>query len=187
MSEDVDAVCGAPLKTKDGRCERTPTQPDNRCKYHTESTGANNGEEEWTPEYRNGVYQSRGGYYKSLSHEDQQWVDAVTDDLINKSYYDKQDVSALEKCRQVAIDLHQRRRADEYVANKGMTQEQTVGFHEEYGEMTETQENTLFVTKDRLSRESRMTMKDLGILDKEKSETEEKAESLIESLSKDLS
>lgn len=181
MSDEEEAECGAPLESKDGFCDRTPTQPDGRCGYHTQTKE----DRDWKPNYKHGLYTDRGGYYKSLPDADQEWIDAITDDLIDKSYYDKSDISVLEKCREIAVDLHQRRRADEYIAKKGLTQEKDIGFHEDHGMITQEEENTLMITKDRLSRESRMTMKDLGILDDDKSASEEAAESLIESLSSD--
>lgn len=178
---DEEAICGAPLKSRDGHCDRTPAHSDGRCGYHTHTKEG----DDWNPNYKHGLYADRGGYYKSLPDPDQEWIDAVADDLIEKSYYDKSDISILEKVREIAIDLHQRRRADEYIAKKGLTQEKDIGFHEEYGMITQEEENTLMITKDRLSRESRMTMKDLGILEDNKSEAEEKAKSVIEQLSGD--
>ena len=183
MSEEGESVCGEPLTSKDGLCDRTPSYPDGKCGYHTEHE--TDMDEDWKPNYSHGLYQDRGPYYKALPDEDKKFIDAVADDLISKSNFEKSDLSALEKCRQVAIDLHQRRRADEYIHKKGLTQVSDIGFHEQYGPLQEEKENVLFITKDRLSRESRMTMKDLGIFD-EKSKTEEAAESLIESLSKDM-
>ena len=177
-----DEVCGHPLTTKDGKCNRPATQPDSRCGYHTQ----NKDNRDWKPNYKHGLYTYRGGYYKSLPEPDQEWIDAITDDLIEKSYYDKDDISILEKVRQVAVDLHQRRRADEYIAKKGLTQEKDIGFHEDHGMITQEEENTVMITKDRLSRESRMTIKDLGIMDRDNDKTEEAAETLIESLSKEM-
>lgn len=182
MSEEEE-ICNAELSSKDGRCDRPASYPDGKCGFHTETK---DDERDWKPNYKHGIYTDRGGYYKSLPEADQEWIDAITDDLIEKSYYDKEDISILEKVREVAIDLHQRRRADEYIAKKGLTQEKDIGFHEEYGMITQEEENTLMITKDRLSRESRMTIKDLGILDEDNGKTEEAAKSLIESLSDDM-
>lgn len=182
MSDGDEEICNASLKTKEGRCERPASKSDGRCGFHTAD---NKMQRDWKPNYKHGLYQDRGGYYKSLPEEDQKWIDAVADDLIRKSYFEKEDLSALEKCRQISIDLHQRRRADEHIA-KNMVEEKPAMVHDEYGIVHEKQENVLFITKDRLSRESRMMMKDLGILDEDKSKSEEAAESLIESLSKDL-
>lgn len=180
---DEEEICGHPLTTKDGYCDRPATQVDGKCGYHTNSGGS---ERDWKPNYKHGLYTDRGGYYKSLPEPDQEWIDAITDDLIEKSYYDKDDISILEKVRQVAVDLHQRRRADEYIAKKGLTQEKDIGFHEDHGMITQEEENTVMITKDRLSRESRMTIKDLGIMDRDNDKTEEAAETLIESLSKEM-
>jgi hypothetical protein len=171
----TDEICNAPLKTEEGRCERRASKPDGKCGYHTDLE--TDMDRDWKPNYEHGLYMDRSGYYESMPEADQRWIDAVADELVSKSYYDKSDISVLEKCRQVAIDLHQRRRADEYIG-PNMTEEKTVGYHEDYGEITTTEENTLFITKDRLSRESRMTMKDLGIFDQEKEETQE-AKSLL--------
>jgi len=178
---DEEEVCGASLSTKDGTCDRTPTQPDGRCKYHTT-------DEEKSPDWdgrpeKHGFYANRGGYYESLPEKDQEWIDIVTNDLIEKSYFEKDDPLPTEKLRQVAVDLHQRRRADEYIAQKGLTQEKDIGFHEEYGMVTQEEENTLMITKDRLSRESRMTIKEFGVMEDEGGSGDEATESLIESLS----
>ena len=135
MSDEENEECGAPLTTKDGVCTRSPSMPDGRCKYHTEHD--TDMDDDWKPNYEHGLYTNRGGYYKGLPEEDQKYIDAIADDLISKSRYDKSDLSALEKCRQVGIDLHQRRRADEFIHKKGLTQTSEVGFHEQYGVMEE--------------------------------------------------
>jgi hypothetical protein len=181
MSDDGEEVCGAPLKTKDGTCDRTATCEDSRCRYHTELEDQS---EKWDgrPE-KHGFYANRGGYYESLPKKDQEWIDIVTNDLVEKSYFDKDDPLPMEKLRQVAVDLHQRRRADEYIAQKGLTQEKDIGFHEEYGMVTQEEENTLMITKDRLSRESRMTCREFGVLDGADESSNQETESLIESLS----
>lgn len=184
MSEDE--VCGAELKTSDGFCTRSPSQPDGRCGFHSEinqyGTGTNNNN------FKHGLFGNRSGYYETLPEKDQRFIDAVADELIEKSYYEKSDLSMMEKCREVAISMHQRRRADEYIANKGMTMENEVGFHEQYGPITEEKENVLFITKDRLDRETRLTMKDMGILDDDHADDEGgSSESLIEKLSQEMS
>lgn len=174
--------CGYDMDSEEGLCSHPASYPDGRCGKHS----SHNSEYQETRKanQKHGLYTSE--YYESIPEEDQKFIDMVAEDLLEKSYYTEDDESMVEKCRQVAIDLHQKRRADGYIAKKGMTQENTVGIHEQYGEITETEENTLFITKDRLSRESRLTMKDLGILDQDNSQTEEAAKSLVESLSEDL-
>jgi hypothetical protein len=180
MSEEI---CGFEYKTKEGVCDNPPKYSDGRCGFHTEEDTTFQ-ESRTAGNEKHGLYKSE--YYEGQPDRDQQWIDIVSDDLLEKSRYTEEDESMVEKCRQIAIDLHQKRRADGYIAKKGLTQENTVGVHEDYGEITETQENTLFITKDRLSRESRLSMKDLGILDEDSSKTEEAAKSLVESLSEDI-
>jgi hypothetical protein len=181
-SEDVEE-CGYSFDTKEGICTNPGVYSDGRCGYHTESDESDYSDTRVT-NYKHGL--QSGDYYNSLTEEEQNFIDAMADDLLEKSYYTKNDTSMVEKCRQIAVDIHQKRRADGYIGRKGMTQENTVGVHEQYGEITETEENTLFITKDRLSRESRLSMKDLGILDQEKNTNDGSEKSAIERLSEDL-
>lgn len=177
-SDEFTEECGYEFDTKDGICENDAKYEDGRCGIHT------NEKEGDGPGDKHGLHASE--YYKDLPQKDQNFIDVVADDLLEKSYYGTDDKSMVEKCRQIAIDLHQKRRADGYIGRTGMTQENTVGFHEDYGEMTETAENTLFITKDRLSRESRLNMKDLGILDQEENGEGGESSNLIDNLSEDL-
>ena len=176
--------CNHPLKTKEGKCDRPATKSDGRCGFHTEVEEKPN-EKHGLSHLKNGT-KTRSGYYKEQPEKDQKWIDAIANDIIEKSYHNKDDDAMMEKARQVAVDLHQRRRADEYIAKKGITQEKDIGFHEDHGMITQEEENVVMITKDRLSRESRMTLKDMGCLDEDNNKTEEAAKSLIESLSEDM-
>lgn len=180
MSDEEE--CGHSLKTKDGFCDNKATKEDGRCGYHSETTEGNMSG--WERTYKHGIYKNRGGYYESLPERDQKFIDAIADDLIDKSYFTRDDPAAVEKLRQIAVDIHQKRRADEQVAD-GLTQTKEVGYHEDYGIIEQEEEHTLMITKDRLSREARMTLKDFGVLDREHNKTKEAAESFIESLSKE--
>jgi len=173
MSEETEHVCGAPLSNSEGTCEEPVENPDDRCGNH-----------DHRDEDREFEYMSRSGYYQSQPDDDKKWIDSVARDLVDKSYFTMEDTSAVEKLRQVAIDMHQRRRADEYIANNSLTQQKTVGFYEDHGEIKQEEENVLMVTKDRLSRESRISMKEYGCLDQDGSDGKgDKAKSLIEELS----
>lgn len=184
MSDSDDFKnCGHPFSTKEGICTNDARYPDGKCGFHTDSPESDiNGLEE--DDFEHGLFAS--DYYETLTEGDKNFINAVADDLLEKSYYDETDTAMVEKCRQIAVDLHQKRRADGYIGRKGMTQENTVGVHEQYGEITETEENTLFITKDRLSRESRLSMKDLGILDEDGEVSEGSSKSAIEQLSEEL-
>lgn len=175
-------ICGEELAHSEGTCDNRAKFPDGKCGMHTENN--NFGGEGWKPNYEHGLYMDRSGYYQELGDQDKRWIDAVTQSFVEECPYDSDNIGIMEKLRQVAIDLHKRRRADEYIMNKGMTQSQPVGYHEEYGEIEQEEENVLHITADRLSRESRMTLKDLGVIgNKQKEKNEELGESLIEALS----
>lgn len=173
MSEETDKpICGAPYSNSEGICDTEVENPDDRCSDH-----------DHRDEEREFEYMSRSGYYQSQPEQDQKWIDSVSRDLVEKSYFTMDDDSVVEKLRQVAIDMHQRRRADEYIAKNSLTQQKTVGFHEDHGEIKQEEENVLMVTKDRLSRESRITMSKFGCLDQETGGNSDEAKSLIEQLS----
>lgn len=183
MSEEE--LCNHPLTTKDGKCERDPKYPDGKCGFHTETD--TDMDEDWKPNYEHGLYMDRSGYYQALPEEEQRWIDAVTDSFLKEAPFEKDNLGKLEKLRQVSIDLHKKRRADEHIAKEGMTQTNDVGFHEEYGVLQEEKENVLHITADRLSRESRMTLKDLSIIGNDNDDNaEEVGESVIEALSEDM-
>lgn len=177
-----DELCKHPYESQEGLCDSPAKYSDGKCGKHTEIDTEY--QETRNTNEKHGLHKSE--YYEEQPEADKEFINAVASDLLDKSYYSEEDDAMVEKCRQVAIDIHQKRRADGYIAKKGMTQENTVGVHEQYGEITETTENTLFITKDRLSRESRLTMKDLGILDQDSGKAQQNAESLIESLSNDM-
>lgn len=132
--------------------------------------------------YKHGLNVPRGEYYKSLPERDKNLIDIIAEDLLEKSYYSESDTAMVEKCRQIAVDMHQKRRADGYVAKKGLVQDETVGFHEEYGPIKEKKENVLMITKDRLSREARLSMKDLGILDEDHKDDDEGSSGMMEKI-----
>jgi hypothetical protein len=180
MSDEDTEICGEPYKHKDGICDNPAKHEDGKCGRHSEYTNVGR-----TKKHGLADGTSRSEYYESLPGHEKGWIDEVAKNLLEKSYFGEDDAVMVEKCRQIAIDLHQKRRADGYVAKKGLTQEKTVGFHEDYGEITETQENVLMITKDRLSRETRLSMKDLGVFDQE-DEASVESGSVLEQLSEEM-
>ncbi len=187
MSDDSSdsQTCNHPLSTTDGRCERKAKYPDGKCGYHTDySDDGNEGSD--NPNYEHGLYMDRSGYYEQLPEKEQNWIDAVVASFLNDAPFDRDHIGKLTKLREVAIDMHKKRRADEYIGSKGMAQEQETGYHEEYGVLTETQENVLHITADRLSRSSLRTLKELGILDHDKDRREDVGDSVISALSKEV-
>lgn len=178
-------VCGEDLRHSEGSCENTPSYPDGKCGFHTDHDTEQ--DRDWKPNYQHGLYMNRSGYYESQPEEDQKWIDAVVESFLDEAPFGRDEIGKVEKLRSVAIDLHKKRRADEYIHKQGMAQTEDVGYHEEYGPIQETKENVLHITADRLSRESRMTLKDLNLIgNDDNSNAEEVGESLIEALSEDI-
>lgn len=178
-------ICGAPLQNSEGTCDNSPSYPDGKCGYHTDEE--TDMDEDWKPNLKHGLSLNRSGYYKSQPEKDQKWIDAIVDSFLDEAPFDEEAHGKVEKLRSVAIDLHKKRRADEYIHKQGMAQTEDVGYHEDYGPIQETKENVLHITADRLSRESRMTLKDLNIIgNDDNSNAEEVGESLIEALSEDV-
>ena len=184
MATELDEECGHSLSTKDGRCERNAKYPDGKCGYHTDYRDSEDGD--YAPNYEHGLYMDRSGYYENLPEKEQDWIDAVVESFLRDAPFDRDHIGKLTKLREVAIDMHKKRRADEYISNKGMAQEKEVGYHEEYGVLTETQENVLHITADRLSRSSLRTLKELGITDDDRDKKKEIGDSLINELSKEV-
>jgi len=180
LDEEEVEECGEPYATKEGLCKHDGIFSDGKCGYHTDDDLS-----DYDPAKsgKHGLHKSN--YYKDLPEDEKTFIDVVADNLLQKSYYTKEDKAMVKKCRQIAIDIHQKDRADGYISKKGMTQENTVGIHEVHGEITETAENTLFITKDRLSREARLSMKDLGVLDEDTSDNLSDDKTVLDSLSED--
>lgn len=182
MSEEE--LCGEPYTNKDGYCDNDPKYPDGKCGHHSKHNKDAYGGDDWKPNEKHGVHTNRSAYYHGLPEEDQAWIDAIVDSFLDDAPFDEESVGKLEKLRSVAIDMHKKRQADEHIQTKGMTQDKTVGYHEDHGEITAEEENVLHITADRLSRETRQTLKDLGVIGKDQEESGDASESLIEQLSK---
>lgn len=174
----MNKKCHEPLETKDGKCSRDATFPDERCKQHTVYET-----DDWSPNYRHGLYMDRSGYYENLPKLDQEWIDSTVQSFVEQSPWSPDNLGNLSKLREAVIDMHKKRRADEYIHEKGMAQTQTDGFHEEYGAIENEQENVLHITASRLSKDSLRVLKDLNCLPDEEENDSDASESLIEELS----
>lgn len=177
-----EKLCHEPLVTKDGRCDREATFPDSRCKQHTIYDT-----DEWQPNYKHGLYMERSGYYENLPETEQDWIDTVVKSFIDNAPWEADNLGNLSKLREAVIDMHKKRRADEYIDDRGMAQTSTDGFHEDYGEITNEKENVLHITASRLSKDSLRILKDLNCLPDEESKAEDVGESVIDALSSSMS
>lgn len=181
MSDEGDDIelCEEEYVSEDKICDRVGDYPDGKCGYHTEY-------KEKQSEDGNvitGVHKNRSQYYKDQDPEDKAWIDAIVDSFLESADFDRSHTGNMELLRNVAIDLHKKRRADEHIQMQGMTQTDVEGFHEQYGPLKKTNENVLHLTADRLSRTSLRTLKELDVIDSPESKQAEAQNSLLEKLS----
>lgn len=180
MSEEEDfELCGAEYSSEDKVCERVGDYPDGKCGYHTDYKEKQSGD----GNVITGIHQNRSGYYEDADPEDQEWMDAIVDSFLEDADFDESHEGKITLLRNVAIDLHKKRRADEHIQMTGMTQTDVEGFHEQYGPLKKTNENVLHLTADRLSRSSLRILKELDVIDSPDSKQAEAQSSMLEKLS----
>lgn len=158
--EESDEVCGEEYVTKEGRCPNPPDNPDKMCNLHSDYN-SNQARKE-PSNYSHGIYADRSNYYERQDARTQAWIDAIAEEFMDGCDVEKDEHGKVELLRQVAIDFHKRRRANDYIQDRGMTQTQTEGVHERYGVIENEQENVLHITVDRLGRLNSRILKDMG-------------------------
>lgn len=165
--EDSDAYCGDDLTSEDGYCDNTPSYSDDRCGRHTETLqrfGREDAPQSQIPDSGGHFPDSRSKYYEDLPDEEKAQVDGIINSFLEEAPFSADHRGKVEMLRQVAIDMHKRRLADQYISYEGMTQDVTGGYHEEFGPIQNPEENPLHLTADRITRTNAKVLKELGIL-----------------------
>lgn len=169
--QDRDDICGMPLKTKKGKyCGADPSYTDGRCWQHTETIGdwRNDDletEQEDVDRLQVDPTTSRSSYYKQQSDDAKRFMDLIVQSFLREAPFLPDHAGKIEMLRQVAVDMHMRRKVKEKIGREGLVQDNPVGYHEEFGPMRETSEHTLHITADRLQRTNIRTLDKLGLLD----------------------
>lgn len=184
MGDNSDK-CGAELKTEDRTCERDAEQPDGRCNVHSEHT-ADNGPSEGSrnnPEgdWKHGLYAQNSKYYQRLTDFEKEMVEGMYESFMDDAPFDHDNVGKSTMVWQIAIDIHKKYRANQYIDAEGMTQKKTQAVSE-HGPIRDDEENTLHITYDRLSRTTTRQLKELGIIGDDNADTEQAAEALLDIL-----
>lgn len=200
--EKEDGKCNARVKNhpddwptdddgepKQGYCAnkagfRTDHVGEGRCYLHggsskTPNMGNTNGE-------THGLYTNRQSYYENRSAEEQNWIDAVVESLLDDMPGGDTDPSfaKLQMVRNIAIDMHKEQRANDYIDEVGVVhRDKTVGYTDDGRPIKEDQENPLNIAYDRLSRNITRNMEKLGILDDPESQKAEAQENIANELS----
>lgn len=161
---------------------RTDHVGDGRCYLHggalkTAQQGNNYAE-------KHGLHSDRQNYYKNRSTQEQDWIDAVVESLLDDAPFSPDNFAKMQMLRNIAIDMHKLQNANEFIDQAGLVQtDQTVGYSPDGKPIKEDKENPVNVTYDRLNRTMTRQLKELGILDDPESQKAEAQEGIAKELS----
>lgn len=192
--EPQEDKCGARVKNAvpdewdEGYCAnpegfRTDHLGEGRCYLHggassTPNTGNTHNE-------RHGLHTKRQRYYENRSPEEQQWIDAVVESLLDDAPFGVDSFAKMQMVRNIAIDMHKQQSANDYIDQEGIVQEdQVVGYSNDGKPIMEDQENTLNIAYDRLTRTITRQMKELNLLDSPDAKQAEANQNIANELSK---
>lgn len=156
----------------------------NRCYLHGgASTGA---PENNVRAQKHGIHTKRQRYYNNCSEEEQVWIDSVIESILDDMPGSNEPSFAkLQIVRNIAIDMHKLRNANDYIDEKGVVhRDKTVGYTDDGRPIKEDQENAVNIAYDRLNRTMTRQMEKLGVLDSPESQQADAQESIADELSK---
>jgi len=194
--EPEDDLCGARIRPHRvpeeweqdvGYCAnrsgfRTTHFGEGRCYLHGGATrnvnkGNNHAE-------KHGLYAERQNYYNNRSRQEQQWIDAVVESLLDDAPFGPESFAKLQMLRNIAIDMHKQQRANDYIDDVGVVErDKTIGYTEQGKPILEDQENALNIAYDRLTRTTTRQLKELGLLDDPESQKAEAQTNIARELS----
>jgi len=158
---------------------RTSHFGEGRCYLHggaTQNEGNNYAE-------KHGLYADRQNYYSNRSPDEQAWIDAVVESLLDDAPFGPESFAKLQMIRNIAIDMHKQQRANDYIDEVGVVQkDKTIGYTERGKPILVDEENPLNVAYDRLNRTMTRQLKELGILDDPESQKAEAQTNIAQEL-----
>jgi len=114
-----------------------------------------------------------------------EWIQAVEQSLLLDAPFDEDNFAKYQMVRNIAIDMHKLRRANDYINEKGVVhRDKTVGYTDDGQPIKMDEENVLNISYDRLNRTLTRQLKELGILDDPDSKQAEATESIATELSR---
>ena len=157
----TDSICGATKRDGSGdACEQpagwgTDHVGEGRCKLHGGCAGAPAGNQNAA---RHALNSDPDHYYQSLSPEQKEWVDKVTDTIRDRIRENSGEIDHVDLVlsHQVAIEIHIVSRAENYIANES-------GLMQEFG--TRTEAVPLLEEVRLYGRSIMQNLKKLGVLD----------------------
>lgn len=193
--EPKDDKCGARVKNipEDwdddavGYCEHPAgfrcDDPDaNRCYLHGGATPSVN--ENNTHAEKHGIHTERQRYYEKRPGDQQLWIDAVVESILDDIPENEPSFYKVQMARNIAIDMHKLRNANEYIDEKGVVhRDKTVGYTDDGKPIKQDEENTINIAYDRLNRTLTKQLKQLGTLDDPESKKAESQDNIADELS----
>lgn len=147
----------------------TDHKGEGNCKYHG---GAGEQFEEGNNENeKHSLYSKRSLYYENRNAEEKAWIDTLISSMLDDAPFTKDDFQKFQMLRNIAIDMHKLRTANDYMEENGLIEEDFVRDEDgnpiirdgEY--VTESKENPINLVYDRVNRTKTKEMKELGLLD----------------------
>lgn len=135
---------------------------------------------------KHGLYTERQRYYEKRGEKEQLWIDAIVESLLDDMPGgDDPSFAKLQMVRNIAIDMHKLRNANEYIDEVGVVhRDKTVGYTDDGKPIKEDQENSINIAYDRLNRTMTKQLKELGILDDPDTQQAEANQNIAQELAK---
>lgn len=192
--EATDEHCGAKVRDRQvpedwnqdtGYCAnragfRTDHVGDGRCYLHggiSTNEGTNYAE-------KHGLYADRQNYYENRDADEQAWIDSIVESILDDAPFGPDAKYKLEMVRNVSIDMHKMKNANDYIDEKGVVhRDKTVGYTDDGKPIMMDEENVLNIAYDRLDRATTRKLEKLGVLDDPESQKAEAQQNLANELS----
>lgn len=159
---------------------RTDHVGEGRCYLHggmINNEGTNHAE-------KHGLYADRQNYYNNRSTKEQQWIDSIVESILDDAPFGPDAKYKLEMVRNVAIDMHKLKNANDYIDEKGVVhRDKTVGYTDDGKPIKMDEENVLNIAYDRLDRATARKLEKLGVLNGPESQKADAQKSLANELS----
>jgi hypothetical protein len=192
--EKTDGRCNAkvrPYNTPDewdtdvGYCAnkagfRTDHFGDGRCYLHggiSATRGTNHAE-------KHGAHADRQNYYANRSSDEQEWIDGVVESILDEAPFGPDSKYKLEMVRNIAIDMHKMKNANDYIDEKGIVhKDKTVGYSDDGKPIKVDEENPVNISYNRLDKQTTRKLEKLGVLNDPESQKADAQESIAKELS----
>lgn len=134
---------------------------------------------------KHGMYADRQNYYDNRETKEQQWIDSIVESILDDAPFGPDAKYKLEMVRNVAIDMHKLKNANDYIDEKGLVnKDKTVGYTDDGQPIKMNEENVLNIAYDRLDRATTRKLEKLGVMDDPESQKADEMENLATELSK---